>query len=556
MLTTTDDTVSLARPLDAAALRRAAAPLTVAVDDETRARVARGRRLFHTLRHGPGGNGGGPRIYGATTGFGALVGYAGRADEADQCDNTLAHLGAGQGPDLPHEIGRAALLLRTHSLARGYSGVSAEVVDRLAAMFATTFAPAIPRYGSVGASGDLIPLAYATQALRGRGHAYLDDRRMPAAEALHAAGLRPLTLDGRDALALVNGTSVTTAATALARDAVRAAHRSLTALTCLLADLLGCDPGFLDADLLRAYGHPGAVDVGARMRRTLAGTRPSGTRPLQEPYSIRCAPQLLGAAEDALRYVDQVVAADLGGVSDNPLFFPAEPGDRPVGEGPAGDGPAGDGDGDPGKVVHGGNFFGQPAAFAADVLASVTAQLGNLAERQLDLLVDPARNGGLPPMLTTAPGAQHGLQGVQLATTAFVAEIRHAATPVGMQSLATNLHNQDVVPFGTQAALRSYDMAKLLGLLCGSLALGLRQAAHAGARRPTAVRCGALLDALVVAIAPVDPDRPLDADVRAAARLLASAAEAETETGTEMETGTVMGTGMEAAVEAVAGDGS
>ncbi|WP_159327687.1 aromatic amino acid ammonia-lyase [Streptomyces tendae] len=505
MLTPTD-TVPLSGPLDAADLRRAALPLTVTVDEEARARVERGRRLFHALRRGPGGAD--RRIYGADTGFGALVGYAGRTDDADQCDNTLAHLGAGQGPDLAPEIVRAALLLRTRSLAQGLSGVSAEVVDRLAAMFATTFAPAVPRYGSVGASGDLIPLAYATQALRGRGHAYLDGDRMPAGEALTAAGLRPLALDGRDALALVNGTSVTTAATALALDAVRAAHRSLTALSCLLTDLLGCDTGFLDADLLRVYGHPGAVDVGGRMRHTLAGGTPSGTRPLQEPYSIRCAPQLLGAAEDALRHVDGVVAADLGGVSDNPLFFPAP------GTGSGTDGVA------EGKVVHGGNFFGQPAAFAADLLASVTAQLGNLAERQLDLLVDPARNGGLPPMLATEPGVQHGLQGVQLATTAFVAEIRRAATPAGMQSLPTNLHNQDVVPFGTQAALRAHDSAELLGLLCGSLALGLRQAAHVGARRPTAPRCRGLLDALTEAIPPVDPDRPLDSDVRAAARLL------------------------------------
>ncbi|MFE9686903.1 aromatic amino acid ammonia-lyase [Streptomyces sp. NPDC006285] len=495
---TTNDALSLTGPLDSAILRRAAAPLTVTVDDEVRARVDRGRRLFRDLRHGDGGEE--RSVYGATTGFGALVGYAGRVDEADQCDNTLAHLGAGQGPDLPHVIGRASLLLRTRSLAQGFSGVSTEVIERLAAMFATTFSPAVPRYGSVGASGDLIPLAYATQALRGRGHAYVDGRRLPAAEALTAAGLQPLALDGRDALALVNGTSVTTAATTLAHDAVRAAHRALTALTCLLTDLLGCDPGFLDQDLLRAYGHAGAVDVGARMRQTLTGVTPSGTRPLQEPYSIRCAPQLLGAAEDALRYIDGVVTADLGGISDNPLFFRDDEG--------------------AGKVVHGGNFFGQPAAFAADLLASVTAQLGNLAERQLDLLVDPARNGGLPPMLATTPGLQHGLQGVQLATTAFVAEIRRAATPAGMQSLPTNLHNQDVVPFGTQAALRSYDMAELLGLLCGSLALGLRQAVHVGARRPTAPRCGELLDTLVEVIPPVEPDRPLDADVRAAARLL------------------------------------
>ncbi|MCP2244367.1 aromatic amino acid ammonia-lyase [Lentzea aerocolonigenes] len=488
-MTTTAVPVDLDSPLTPAHLLRAAAPLDVLVSAAVADRVARGREYLRTVLADDE-----RPVYGAKTGFGALVGFAGRSSEADQCDNTLAHLGAGQGPDLPPDIARAALLVRTWSLAQGLSGVSAHVVEGLAAMFATTFTPAIPRYGSVGASGDLIPLAYAAQALRGRGHAYLDGVRLPAAEALALAGLSALQLDGRDALALVNGTSVTSAATALALSSVRASHRALADLTCLLVDVLGADPGFVDARLISAFGHTGAVSVGARMRSTLEGVRPSGLRALQEPYSIRCSPQLLGAAEDALRYVDGVVAADLGGVSDNPLFFPSDD-----------------------LVAHGGNFFGQPAAFAADVLAMVTASLGNLAERQLDLLVDPARNTGLPPMLAAGPGRQHGLQGVQLATTAFVAEIRRGVLPSSTQSLPTNLHNQDVVPFGTQAALRAYDLAELLRLLCGSLALGLRQAVHVGGRRPTAPRCAALLDALAEVIAPVDPDRPLDVDVRVAA---------------------------------------
>ncbi|MGW4111047.1 aromatic amino acid ammonia-lyase [Actinosynnema sp. NPDC004786] len=488
----TDEPVDLAAPLRPADLHRAASPLAVLVGPAVRDRVDRGREYLRTVLADDD-----RPVYGAKTGFGALVGFAGRADEADQCDNTLAHLGAGQGPDLPADVVRAALLVRAWSLAQGVSGVSGHVVDGLAAMFGTTFVPAVPRYGSVGASGDLIPLAYATQALRGRGHAYVDGERLPAGEALRRTGLSPLALDGRDALALVNGTSVTTAATALALDRVRAAHRAVQDLTCLLVDVLGADPGFLDPRLISAYGHPGAVTVAERMRGVLAGTVPSGARALQEPYSIRCSPQLLGAAEDALRYVDGVVAADLAGVSDNPLFFPGDD-----------------------LVAHGGNFFGQPAAFAADVLAMVTASLGNLAERQLDLLVDPGRNTGLPPMLAAGPGQQHGLQGVQLATTAFVAEIRRNALPASTQSLPTNLHNQDVVPFGTQAALRAHDLAGLLELLCGSLALGLRQAAHVGARRPTAPRCAALLDTLADAIAPIDPDRPLDADVRLAATLV------------------------------------
>ncbi|WBB91186.1 aromatic amino acid ammonia-lyase [Verrucosispora sp. WMMC514] len=484
--------IDLARPLRVADLRRAATEVTVEITAEVRDRVRRSREHLRAVL------GDDRQVYGATTGFGALVGFAGRDDDADQCDNTLAHLGAGQGPDIDPAVVRAAMLVRVWSLGQGASGVSPRVVEGLAAMFGTTFVPAMPRLGSVGASGDLIPLAYATQSLRGRGWAYLDGDRMPAAEALAGAGLTPLLLDGRDALALVNGTSLTTAATALALDDIRRAHRAAQLLSCLLVDVLGCDPGqFLHPRLLAAYGHPGAVDVGARMRRCLTGAVPSSGRPLQEAYSIRCTPQLLGAAEDALRYVDGVVESDLGSVSDNPVFVPDED-----------------------LVLHGGNFFGQPAAFAADLLATVAAQLGNLVERQLDLLVDPARNGGLPPMLAAGPGRQHGLQGAQLASTAMVAEIRRQAIPAGMQSLPTNLHNQDVVPFGTQAALRAVDQARLLRLICGTLAVGLRQAVHVGARTPTAPACVAVLERLAETVPAIDPDRPLDDDVRRAADLL------------------------------------
>lgn len=482
--------VDLATPLRPHHLVAAAGPVDVLVPPEARGRTGAARTFLDVALRDR-------EVYGSTTGFGALVGFAGRADARDQADNTLAHLGAGQGPSLEPAVVRATVLVRLRSLAQGTSGVGPHVLDALAAMLGTTFAPVVPRWGSVGASGDLVPLAAVAGALRGHGEADVDGRRLPAGEALAAAGLTPLVLDGRDALALVNGTSLTTAALALALEGVRRALDAQVRLTCLLLDLLGCDPQPVDADLLARYGHPGAAVVGSRMRDLLAGVVPSGTRPLQEPYSLRCAPQLLGAAHDALRYVADVVAADLAGVSDNPLLFPQAD-----------------------KVVHGGNFFGQPAAFAADLLALVTAQLGNLAERQLDLLVDPARNGGLPPMLAAGPGRQHGVQGVQLAATALVAELRRTATPASMQSLPTNLHTQDVVPFGTQAALRSLDGAAILRLLVGSLALGLRQAAHVGARRPTAPASAALLDALATAVRPVDPDRPLEQDVRRAADVL------------------------------------
>ncbi|MFC8393640.1 histidine ammonia-lyase [Streptomyces sp. NPDC057238] len=488
------DTLTLPRPLTPEDLERAARPLTVDVDPDARERVVASQKVLACRLQAA------EPVYGSTTGFGPLVVYQGRTNAASQCDNTLAHLGAGQGADLPLPVVRATLLVRLASLARGRSGVSPEVLDALAAALRTTFTPAVPEWGSVGASGDLIPLSYVASALRGTGRAYLGGERLPATEALTRAGLRPLMLDGRDALALVNGTSLTAAAAGLALARLRRGHQAALALTALLADLLGCASEFASAALLEAFGHPHAAQAGRVLREQLAGSRPTGQRPLQEPYSIRCVPQLAGAAGSALHYTSEVIGHDLAGISDNPLFF-AELGDTE-------------------DVVHGGNFFGQPVAFAADLLTLVAVQLGNLAERQLDLLVDPHRNGGLPPMLTTDPGRQHGVQGVQLAATAIVAAMRRSAVPASIQSLPTNLHNQDVVPFGTQAAFNALNQAESLRLLQGSLALGLRQAAHVGARRPTALANTAMLERLEAAIPPIDPDRPLDDDVRVAADVL------------------------------------
>ncbi|MEV5646203.1 aromatic amino acid ammonia-lyase [Streptomyces flaveolus] len=472
-------------------LQKAAGPVEVKVTDFSRKEITEGREFVDRCLSK------GDRVYGSTTGFGPLVTFDGRGSTIDQCDNVLQHLTAGQGPDLPLDVVRAAVLARVRSLSYGRSGVSLSVIDALCAMLATSFTPAVPEFGSVGASGDLVPFAHVVQALRGNGHAYLDGVRMPADRALHEAGLTPLRLDGRDALALVNGTSLTTAAAALAVTSLRRSHRAAALLTALLADLLGAGPAFAHPGLLAAYGHPAVEDAGRLMRETLRGGRPSGDRPLQEPYSIRCAPQLLGAARGALDYAEETIGRDLNGVSDNPLFFL-----------------------ETGEVAHGGNFFGQPCAFACDHLSLVAAQIGNLAERQLDMLTDPHRNGGRPPMLSPAPGEQHALQGVQVAATSLVVAMRRRTTPAAAQSVPTNLHNQDVVPFGTQAALTAYEQAGTLRLLHGSLAIGLRQAAHVGDRGATAPGCADLLNRLCESIPPIDRDRPLHEDVRTAADVL------------------------------------
>ena len=463
-------------------------PMDIVFDPAVR-RAVRGCHEFAMRRISDGG-----QVYGATTGFGPMVKFAGREQASDQCDNALAHLGAGQGEDLPAEVVRGAMLVRLWSLCRARSGASVGVVDALAAALRTGFAPAVPRLGSLGASGDLIPLSYIARALRGEGAAYLDGARMAASAALAFAGLTPLDLDGRDALALVNGTSLTAAAAALA---IRSLERSCTAalhLTALLAGRLDCTDAFTEPELLDVFRHPGAAEAGKQLRTLMNGGGSGVGRPLQEPYSIRCVPQLVGAAADALRSAENTVRTDLRSVSDNPLFFPEKD-----------------------LVAHGGNFFGQPIAFAADQMNTVAVQLANLAERQLDLLIDPNRNGGLPPMLASDPGRQHGMQGVQLAATAMVAAMRRAAMPASMQSLPTNWHNQDVIPFGTQAALTALDQARLLRLVHGCLAVSLRQAAYVGQPAQTS---NTLLDELCERIEPVAVDRPLDEDVRRAADLL------------------------------------
>jgi histidine ammonia-lyase len=483
--------VNLAAALAPADLELAARPLRVEQPAEVRERVARCREFVAEV------SGSGRAIYGVTTGFGPLVEFEGHADGAAQSDNTILHHIVGHGELMPPAVARAAVLARLFSLAQGRSGVSAEVVTALIAMLGTEFAPAVPRLGSVGASGDLQPLAYVAHTLRGNGNAFFQGALMPAEQALGRAGLRELRLDGRDALALVNGVSVTAAALGLAVAQAIRARRTAELLSALMTDVLGCGTEFTSPGLLAAFGHPDVAATGAAIRTWLEGSAPSGERPLQEAYSIRCTPQLIGAAGTSVRLADEVVRRDLNGVSDNPLFFPETK-----------------------EIVHGGNFFGQPSAFAADQLTAALAQLGNLAERQLDLLVDPRRTTGLPPMLSPAPGRHHALQGVQISATATVAAMRRAAVPASVQSLPTNLHNQDVVPFGTQAAFTALDQTVLLRYLHAGLAIGLRQAVHVGARRPRAPRLAEVFDRIAEEVPPIVEDRPLDTALGTVADLL------------------------------------
>jgi tyrosine ammonia-lyase len=479
------------RRLKPSDLEGAAHPMALSFSSAARDRVARCARFVK--EHADAGN----PIYGLSTGFGPLVSFHSSPDADLQGSGLLNHLRTGQGEMLAPPVARAMLLARAWSMGQGHSGVSLEVLDALSGALAIAWAPAVPEWGSVGASGDLAPLAHAAAALCGEGEAFLGEERLPAAVALERAGLRPLVLQGRDALALVNGTSLTAAAASLAVASARRAISVTLELSALVVETIGAGGSFTTPALLALSGHPAGHRVAQRLEALLRGSTGKKDRPLQEAYSLRCVPQLVGAVEETVDHAQQVITNDLNGVSDNPVFFPDE-----------------------GRVIHGGNFFGQQVAFVSDALNLALTQLANLAERQLDLLLDPVRNGGLPLLLSAKPGAQSGLAGVNLTATAIVGSMRRYATPASIQSLPTNSHNQDVVPFGTQAALEALRQAERLSLVQASLALGLRQATYLGAPRPTSLAGSQLLEQLSAWVLPVDPDRPLGADVRRLVREL------------------------------------
>lgn len=430
-------------------------------------------------------------IYGWKTGFGPLVKFGACETPEDQGFGLLAHLQAGQGPDLPNEVVKAMLVLRLHTAGQGRSGLSPEAASWIESAIQADLIPVVPSFGSVGASGDLIPMAHAIAAYRGEGEIVHQGVRKSARQALRDAGQEPITLRGRDALALVNGTPLMTAIASVVVGRYRRLLGASVELGALLYELLGCNHQPLHPALHVAANHPTHQTVAERMQKVLDGVDGTGLgRPLQESYSLRCIPQLLGACLTTLQHVEAVLEAELNGVTDNPIFDPTSD-----------------------AVAHGGNFFGQEIAFVMDQLMMAIVQTGNLVERQLALLVEPAQTDGLPLLLSAKPGAQSGVAGVQLSATATIAEMRRRAMPASIQSIPTNGMNQDIVPLGTHASLNALQQVEMLELLIGSLAVGIRQAFWLSDREPSSPRGQELWKTLLL-VAPIAPDRALAADVR------------------------------------------
>ena len=416
-------------------------------------------------------------VYGITTGFGDLATtYIPPADARQLQENLLVSHAVGVGTPLPRDVVRAMLLLRANTLALGHSGCRPVVVDRLLAFLEAGIHPVVPSQGSVGASGDLAPLAHLALPLIGRGEVELGGQVKPALVALRETGIEPLTLEAKEGLALLNGTQMMSALGALLlADADRLARTASVAAAQTVEALLGTDVPFAAAYQL-ARPHPGQVAVAAELRHLLrdsslmASHHGSGHK-VQDPYSLRCVPQVHGAVRDALDYLRRVLDVELNSATDNPLVFP--------GGGATGVDVAATGGG---LVISGGNFHGEPIALALDFAKLAIAELGAISERRIALLVDARLNGGLPPFLAAASGLNSGMMILQYTAAALASENKVLAHPASADSIPTSANQEDHVSMGAIAGRHARDVLAnvqhilALELLVGAQALDLRLA--------------------------------------------------------------------------------
>jgi histidine ammonia-lyase len=373
--------------------------------------------------------------YGVSTGFGSLATTPIPAERRDQLQRALIRShAAGMGEPVEREVVRAMMLLRARSLAMGYSGARPEVAETIVTLLNADLTPVVPEHGSLGASGDLAPLAHCALVLIGEGEVVdADGRRRPAAEALAEAGIEPVTLRAKEGLALINGTDGILGMLVLAVADLRSLLRvaDLTAAMSVEA-LLGTDRAFAE-DLIALRPQPGQGESAANMRRLLDGSpivashREDDPR-VQDAYSLRCAPQVNGASRDALAYAERAAKAELRAAIDNPMVLPD------------------------GRVESCGNFHGAPLALACDLLAMAVADTSAISERRTDRLLDATRSEGLPPFLAEDPGVDSGLMIAQYTQAAMVAENRRLAAPAGVDSVPTSAMQEDHVSMGWGAA--------------------------------------------------------------------------------------------------------
>jgi histidine ammonia-lyase len=413
----------------------------VTLDDAARDRMQESRDVIERLVAA------GEVVYGVTTGFGDLATrFIAPADAARLQENLLMSHAAGVGNPLPREIVRAMLLLRANTLALGHSGCRPALVERLLSFLEHGLHPVVPEHGSVGASGDLAPLAHLALPVIGRGQVELAGQVVPALVGLREVGLEPLTLEAKEGLALLNGTQLMTAIGALLlADADRLGRTASVAAAISVEALLGTDVAFAAAYQL-ARPHPGQVAVARELRHllrdsALQAAHKGDDHKVQDPYSLRCVPQVHGAVRDALEHLRRVLDVEMNSATDNPLVFPD--GGVASAEAVATGG---------GRVISGGNFHGEPVALALDFAKLAIAELGAISERRTALLLDARLSGGLPAFLAPASGLDSGLMLLQYTAAALASENKVLAHPASVDSIPTSANQEDHVSMGPIAA--------------------------------------------------------------------------------------------------------
>ena len=472
----------------------------VEVGDDAVAKVTAARGLVEQLEAGD------TPVYGISTGFGALSLTRVAPERRRELQQALVRShAAGMGPPVEREVVRAMMLLRARSLAMGYSGVRPVVVQRMVDLLNAGITPVVPEYGSLGASGDLAPLAHAALALLGEGDVTVGDELMPAADALRDAGLEPITLEAKEGLALINGTDGMLGMLVLAcDDAARLLATADVAAAMSVEALLGTDRPFV-AELQALRPHPGQAASAENLTRLLTGSaivashRHDDAR-VQDAYSMRCAPQVLGAARDTLDFARTVAGRELASAVDNPVVLPD------------------------GRVESNGNFHGAPVGYACDFLAIALTDAASVAERRVDRLLDATRSAGLPPFLAEDAGVNSGLMIAQYTAAGLLSECRQLAYPASVDSVPTSGMQEDHVSMGWTAArkLRRVvaNAARVVGieLVCAAAGLDVR-----APLRP-APGTAAALAVLRTRIAPQGPDRIPAPDLAAAETLVTTGA--------------------------------
>ena len=404
-------------------------------------------------------------VYGVNTGFGKLAST--RISEADLATlqlNLIRSHSVGVGSPLQPAVVRLMLALKAASLARGHSGVRPVVIDTLIAAHNAGLVPYVPSQGSVGASGDLAPLAHMTLALMGEGEMLIDGKRRSASHALHDAGIEPLVLQAKEGLALINGTQVSTALALHALLSFEPVLEAALVVGALTVDAARGSDGPFDPRIHALRGQPGQIDVAQYYRALLAGSairnsHREGDDRVQDPYSLRCQPQVVGACLDSLRHAALVLVREANAVTDNPLVFayPVRPG---VSKGF-------DTSARTGELVSGGNFHAEPVALAADAMALAIAEVGAIAERRIAMLID-AGVSRLPPFLTADAGLNSGFMIAHVTAAALASENKSLAHPASVDSLPTSANQEDHVSMATFAARRLQPMiantAHILGI--------------------------------------------------------------------------------------------